>query len=90
MIVQISETFRQDYLAINDPSLTVKLFGVISRLKQENYPAQSVILKALTEQPYFFKFGLGFYVIGSKEISQNTIVLLRMVYRHEIFNALGV
>jgi mRNA interferase RelE/StbE len=86
MIVEFDKSFDKSLDKLKDKSLYPKIEKVISILEKTNSLIELASIKKLSGYKVYYRYRLGDYRIGIEQISKNTIRLIIIAHRKDVFD----
>lgn len=86
MIVEFDKSFDKSLDKLKDKSLYPKIEKVISILEKTNSLIELASIKKLSGYKVFYRYRLGDYRIGIEQISKNTIRLIIIAHRKDVYD----
>ena len=86
MIVEFDKSFEKSLDKLKDKSLYPKIEKVISILEKTNSLIELASIKKLSGYKVYYRYRLGDYRIGIEQISKNTIRLIVIAHRKEVYD----
>jgi mRNA interferase RelE/StbE len=86
MIVEFDKSFDKSLDKLKDKSLYPKIEKVISILEKTNSLIELASIKKLCGYKVYYRYRLGDYRIGIEQISKNTIRLIIIAHRKDVFD----
>jgi mRNA interferase RelE/StbE len=86
MIVEFDKSFDKSLDKLKDKSLYPKIEKVISILEKTNSLIELASIKKLSGFKVYYRYRLGDYRIGIEQISKNTIRLLIIAHRKDVYD----
>ena len=86
MIVEFDKSFDKSLDKLKDKSLYPKIEKVISILEKTNPLIELASIKKLSGYKVYYRYRLGDYRIGIEQISKNTIRLIVIAHRKEVYD----
>ena len=86
MIVEFDKSFDKSLDKLKDKSLYPKIEKVISILEKTNSLIELASIKKLSGYKVYYRYRLGDYRIGIEQISKNTIRLIIIAHRKEVYD----
>ena len=86
MIVEFDKSFDKSLDKLKDKSLYPKIEKVILILEKTNPLIELASIKKLSGYKVYYRYQLGDYRIGIEQISKNTIRLIVIAHRKEVYD----
>jgi mRNA interferase RelE/StbE len=86
MIVEFDKSFDKSLDKLKDKSLYPKIEKVISILEKTNSLIELASIKKLSGYKVYYRYRLGDYRIGIEQISKNTIRLIIIAHRKDVYD----
>ena len=86
MIVEFDESFGKSLDKLKDKSLFPKIEKAIATLESKDSLSGLTNLKKLSGFKVYYRYRLGDYRIGIEKISENTIRLIVIAHRKDIYS----
>jgi mRNA interferase RelE/StbE len=86
MIVEFDKSFEKSLDKLKDKSLYPKIEKVISILEKTNSLIELASIKKLSGYKLYYRYRLGDYRIGIEQISKNTIRVIVIAHRKDVYD----
>lgn len=86
MIVEFDKSFDKSLDKLKDKSLYPKIEKVISILEKTNSLIELANIKKLSGYKVYYRYRFGDYRIGIEQISKNTIRLIVIAHRKDVYD----
>ena len=86
MIVEFDKSFDKSLDKLKDTSLYPRIEKVISILEKTNSLIELASIKKLSGYKVYYRYRLGDYRIGIEQISKNTIRLIIIAHRKDVYD----
>ena len=86
MIVEFDKSFDKSLDKLKDKSLYPKIEKAISILEKTNSLIELAGIKKLSWYKVYYRYRLGDYRIGIEQISKNTIRLIVIAHRKDVYD----
>jgi len=86
MIVEFDKSFDKSLDKLKDKSVYPKIEKVISILEKTNSLIELASIKKLSGYKVYYRYRLGDYRIGIEQISKNTIRLIIIAHRKDVYD----
>jgi mRNA interferase RelE/StbE len=86
MIVEFDKSFDKSLDKLKDKSVYPKIEKVISILEKTNSLIELASIKKLSGYKVYYSYRLGDYRIGIEQISKNTIRLIIIAHRKDVYD----
>jgi mRNA interferase RelE/StbE len=86
VIVEFDKSFDKSLDKLKDKSLYPKIEKVISILEKTNSLIELASIKKLSGYKVYYRYRLGDYRIGIEQISKNTIRLIIIAHRKDVYD----
>jgi mRNA interferase RelE/StbE len=86
MIVEFDKSFDKSLDKLKDKSLYPKIEKVISILEKTNSLIELASIKKLSGYKLYYRYRLGDYRIGIEQISKNTIRVIVIAHRKDVYD----
>jgi mRNA interferase RelE/StbE len=86
MIVEFDKSFEKSLDKLKDKSLYPKIEKVISILEKTNSLIELASIKNLSGYKLYYRYRLGDYRIGIEQISKNTIRVIVIAHRKDVYD----
>ena len=86
MVVEFDKSFYKSLDRIKDKSLFSKIEKVITILENSNSLNEIASVKKLSGFKVYYRYRLSDYRIGIEQISKNTIRLIVIAHRKDVYN----
>jgi mRNA interferase RelE/StbE len=86
MIVEFDKSFEKSLDKLKDKSLYPKIEKVISILEKTNSLIELASIKKLSGYKAYYRYRLGDYRIGIEQISKNTIRVIVIAHRKDVYD----
>ncbi|MBK7888929.1 MAG: type II toxin-antitoxin system RelE/ParE family toxin [Bacteroidetes bacterium] len=86
MIVEFDKSFYKSLDKLKDKSLFPKIEKVISILEKTSSLNEIASVKKLIGYKVYYRYRLGDYRIGIEQISKNTLRLIIIAHRKDVYN----
>lgn len=86
MIVEFDKSFEKSLTKIKDKKIFPKIENFIESLESKSSLEELPNIKKLSGFKLYYRFRLGDYRIGLEKISHDTIRLIVIAHRKEIYN----
>jgi mRNA interferase RelE/StbE len=86
MIVEFDKSFEKSLDKLKDKSLYPKIEKVISILEKTNSLIELASIKKLSGYKVYYRYRLGDYRIGIEQISKNTIRVIVIAHRKDVYD----
>ena len=85
MIVEFDKSFCKSIIRLKDKSITQKIEELINALESGNSIAAAPNLKKLSGFHHYYRIRIGDYRVGLERISDDTIRLIVVAHRKDIY-----
>lgn len=85
MIVEFDKSFEKSLDKLKEKSLFPKIEKVISLLEKTSSLNELASIKKLSGYKVYYRYRLGDYRIGIEQISKNTIRLIVIAHRKDVY-----
>lgn len=86
MFVEFDKSFDKSLDKLKDKSVYPKIEKVISILEKTNSLIELPTIKKLSGYKVYYRYRLGDYRIGIEQISKNTIRLIIIAHRKDVYD----
>ncbi len=86
MIVEFDKSFEKSLDKLKDKSLYPRIEKIISVLENSSSLSEITNIKKLSGYKAYYRFRIGQYRIGLELISKNTVRLILIAHRKDVYN----